>query len=573
MPNYDSLMATFSGLSGRAAVAVAVRAAMRVLPILAGRTVKGQRPFGYWKEGEAAEHSLAVLRCYQVSLLGSSLPNIDAGVKRASDAVATKAGIATNSILNYATHVAAAAAHVAYANVDYAAGHANTYSADSAAAAVAAAAAAASDGALPVLPGSITDYMPDGVSFNYVATADTNLQADVDAVKKIGTIALLAQALWSPYTPIDFTILWGTLQSDFLSLNADFDVWMYWYQARLDGEPLDLELERKWALLPDDILAKSPAEINAHLKFLRSRFPRDAPPEIPESQEPGLQFALQEDGRIDLRPSGFAPPDDVAEILAMRGVIIEALDDLLILLAGSNAYPLIAQVADRYKSAISASELSVDLLYAYGVRLENSRTRLEAEIKSGDCPAMAVPAGEALDSVIALHGPVVYSTARGRELLGRARAFAADGLDVSAYKPTARQVATAVGKAEEAVTELAREAIKQASDEIGEGKHPERSTQIARSALSNFMIAAAKGVQKALTPEVMAETMTKGAYMAATTAAVYAAYTTAPALWAFFITNKALLYDFSMAAGCELSWLPSFLNWLEKLKQRVRLSI
>ena len=331
-------------------------------------------------------------------------------------------------------------------------------------------------------------------------------------------------------------------------------------------------------MLPDDILDKAPIEINAHLRslrdeHLRSQFPPDAPPEIPESQEPGLQFATQDDGRIDLRPSGFATPDDVAEILAMRGVIVEALDDLLILLAGSNAHPFIAQVADRYKSAISADELSVDLLYAYGVRLENSQTRLEAEIKSGDCPAMAVPAGEALDSVIALHGPVVYSTARGKELVERARAFAADGLDVSAYKPTAQQVATAIGKAEEAVTELAREAIRQASDEIGEGKHPERSTQIARLALSNFLIAAAKGVQKALTPEVMTETMTKGAYMAATTAAVYADYTTTPALWAFFITNKALLYDFSMAAGCELSWLPSFLNWLEKLKQQVRLSI
>ena len=315
---------------------------------------------------------------------------------------------------------------------------------------------------------------------------------------------------------------------------------------------------------------------------MRSQVPQDAIPDIPESQEPGLQFAPQEDGRIDLRPSGIAPPDDVAEILAMRGVIVEVIDDLQILLAGSNAYPSIAQVADCYKSAISASELSIDLLYAYGVRLENSRSGLEAEIKSGDCPTMAVPAGEALDSVIALHGPVVYSTTRGKVLVERARAFEGAGLNVSAYKPVAQHVAAAIDKAEGAVTELARETIKQASDEIGEGKHPERSTQIARTALSNFMIAAAKGVQNGFAPETVVDgvkdgikeghkTIAKWGYVGGTTAAGIAAYAAAPALLSFFIANQALLHQFSAVAGCELSWLPSFLNWLER--QRARLNI
>ena len=249
------------------------------------------------------------------------------------------------------------------------------------------------------------------------------------------------------------------------------------------------------------MLATKPNEVNAYLKSLRNEHcpTLNLLDAIPESQEPGLQFAPQ-DGRIDLKPSGVASPDDVAEILAMRGAIVEAVDDLLILLAGSNAYPSIAQVAERYKSAISASGLSVDLLYAYGVRLENSRSRLEAEIKSGDCPAMAVPAGEALDSVIALHGPVVYSTARGKELVERARMFSSDGLSVSDYKPTAQQVAAAIDKAEAAVTELARETIKQASDEIGDGKHPERSTQIRAHGSGQFHDRGSDGRAERLCP-------------------------------------------------------------------------
>ena len=370
-------------------------------------------------------------------------------------------------------------------------------------------------------------------------------------------------------------------------MDAGFDVWIDWYHDRLEGRLLDAKLERKWALLLNDALTESAGEINARLKAVRDEHfghqaSQETIPEIPESQEPGLQFAPREDGRIDLTPSGIAPPDDVAEILAMRGVIVEALDDLLILLAGSNAYPSIAQVADRYKSAISADELSVDLLYAYGVRLENSRTRLEVEIKSGDCPAMAVPAGEALDSVIALHGPVVYSTARGKELVERARAFEADGLDVSAYKSAAQQVATAIDEADEAVTKLARETIRQASDEIGEGKHPERSAQLGHTTLSNFMIAAAKGVQQGFAAQALEEgvkdgikdghkTIAKWGYVGSATAVGIAAYAAAPAVLSFFIANQPLLHQFSIVAGCELSWLPSFLNWLER--QRARINI
>jgi hypothetical protein len=71
----------------------------------------------------------------------------------------------------------------------------------------------------------------------------------------------------------------------------------------------------------------------------------------------------------------------------------------------------------------------------------------------------------------------------------------------------AQHVAAPIDKAEAAVTELARETIKQASEEIGEGKHPERSTQIT---LGNFMIAAAKGVQSGLAPETVVDGVKDG---------------------------------------------------------------
>lgn len=51
-------------------------------------------------------------------------------------------------------------------------------------------------------------------------------------------------------------------------LGNGFDYWADWYAARLHGEPLDEDLARKICLLPEEILAQSPAEINAYLKSL-----------------------------------------------------------------------------------------------------------------------------------------------------------------------------------------------------------------------------------------------------------------------------------------------------------------
>jgi GTPase SAR1 family protein len=53
------------------------------------------------------------------------------------------------------------------------------------------------------------------------------------------------------------------------SLDAGFEVWIDWYQDRIDGKPFDWEIERQWALLSKEQLSQSPAEINAYLKRLR----------------------------------------------------------------------------------------------------------------------------------------------------------------------------------------------------------------------------------------------------------------------------------------------------------------
>jgi hypothetical protein len=386
--------------------------------------------------------------------------------------------------------------------------------------------------------------------------------------------------------------LWSELQRDLLSLHESFRIWVNWYQNRLNGQPLDMELERQLALLPDEVLSQEPAAINAYLTQIWLEHthtptpdnPDVFPPELPSEQEPGLQFASRDDGKIDLKRSGIALKDDLAEIAAMRGVMVEAADDLIAILEGSNAHGTISRVAQRYKDIISSSELSIDQLYAYGVRLENARDRINREAQTGDYPELAVAAGEAIDSVIALHGPTIYSTSRGRELIENARAFREEKIDVETFKPIAENVADAIYGAEETATENAREIIRETVHDIGEGPHPERSTQIGRTALSNFVIAAANGVHRACHPDTVGQSVEDGVkdgFKKLATGAVLAAPAVAgaavvktcavvvPSLWGFFLANSPLLHQLSGVAGAELSWLPSFLHWVEAKRAKL----
>jgi hypothetical protein len=80
---------------------------------------------------------------------------------------------------------------------------------------------------------------------------------------------LLTQPLWHEATPPFVEARWKHLKSYLWGLSAGFEVWVEWYQDRLDGKPFDREIETQWALLSEERLAQSPAEINAYLKRLR----------------------------------------------------------------------------------------------------------------------------------------------------------------------------------------------------------------------------------------------------------------------------------------------------------------
>ena len=91
MAQYDQdyFRKQFEGLPPKAKAIIALRAAMRVLPLLAYRRNSDDQPFSYWKEGDRDRHALDILRSYQASAFVNSLTK--AGSADASSSAANAA--------------------------------------------------------------------------------------------------------------------------------------------------------------------------------------------------------------------------------------------------------------------------------------------------------------------------------------------------------------------------------------------------------------------------------------------------------------------------------------------------
>ena len=248
---YDSLRAL---TAPKAQAIIALRAAMRVLPVLSYRRSGDSEPFAYWNSADRGRHALAIVRCYQASAFVNSLTKADSSAANAAAPHADAAASAANA------NASNAAAYAAYA-----ASNAATAAADAAKAAAAAAnvanvnayAANATKAAANAAP-----YAAYAAPYAANAAAYAASLADIKRIEKRiksgkgmpdkRLLALLSSTLWPEAAPTEFNTLAKRLSEDLQSLNAGFEVWIDWYQDRLDGRPFDWEIERQWALIRDE---------------------------------------------------------------------------------------------------------------------------------------------------------------------------------------------------------------------------------------------------------------------------------------------------------------------------------
>jgi GTPase SAR1 family protein len=274
----DSLKSQLKQVHPKAAAIIGLRAALRALPVLAIRSKDKGRAFGFWKANARNRNLLAIFRCYQAGNYSNSLLELDKHSIRLAATAVRAAGADANAAIS-----AAATAH-------YAAVRAAQYATDACADAIATLAYRAADfsgEAYSDVAAYATDSYANAAAYSahyamYAAAAAGAAPAITAALEHdltvIGAIRsrrnrakFFEQPLWPEGAPAPMKVLWQRLKEELEALDAGFDIWTDWYEDRLISRPLDLEVERNWALLPESRLAQKVAEVNAYLRSLLLR--------------------------------------------------------------------------------------------------------------------------------------------------------------------------------------------------------------------------------------------------------------------------------------------------------------
>lgn len=283
--------------------------------------------------------------------------------------------------------------------------------------------------------------------------------------------------------------------------------------------------------------------------------------------EAGPSFRLGAFGKLALAPASFASDLDLAELGAVREVLTEAADELVAVTTGSNTHHSIHLIAKKYRGALGngRGDLAVDLLYLYGVRLQNAAERFASAVAAGDLPDGSFSVGEALDSVVALHAPAIMSTEVGRELVRKAQSYSSSGEELQRFRALSEDLVAALDKSSLLERDTADDLAALAAG-IFDGPDTGLTAQAVRASNNNAVAWCAKALR--LGAGVVATTVvTEGLIQSRVGAqSVHLAKEVLDHIWTFFGTNAGLLLDLAALPFADLQWVASFIRWLETKK-------
>jgi hypothetical protein len=273
------------------AVALATRAALRVLPLLGtrrpGATLTSNRDI--------------ILLCFRAAAVAWVEANhgMEIGAVEAANSAA------------YAAHSAdMTPSDAAVANIIGDAAHAT--SADRPAAAAADAIFANRFSAAP-FAAARSVARDEALEFEKADSLDQRRRVAVEVTRR---------PLWPEKTPRVFLNAWGRLKAQLLSVDEDWNVWTDWYEHRLAGRAsAERRLDLTYVSSPDEIWHQGPKVVNAEIRQLieseraSHRLPSEA--SLPAQTARSAAFVRHNSGVIDVGPPSLkdklADAEDVQE--------------------------------------------------------------------------------------------------------------------------------------------------------------------------------------------------------------------------------------------------------------------
>ena len=283
------------------------------------------------------------------------------------------------------------------------------------------------------------------------------------------------------------------------------------------------------------------------------------PPTLPRARA-GVRFRVSDSDQISIDRAGSSSEGVSQSDLPMYEALLSSVNDFLDSSRGTNAFQHIRSVACKYREVLVNETLSIDLLYAYGIRLENARSNMEEKIHRDELPDLETKLKEPLDSVLSIHGVSVLSTRRGRHLISLSRQYNQQDSDDNSYKEAAQEFVHAVQQAKNLFEAEVREEIDPFNSEIGLGRFPKRSRHIGRTFNLNLMLAIGSISIAALDLSLAHS----GAFSSAILSASAISANLAKSTLSFMIQYEDVLKLLAAAAREELSWLPRLLNWIRR---------
>lgn len=323
-------------------------------------------------------------------------------------------------------------------------------------------------------------------------------------------------------------------------------------------------IEKRFKSASDELLveAMERIELNNNLDWGREDFlydddvekvekPKWEITELPQ-QVNSPQFEIGADGRIQFALTGELNQSELKSLEGLLTALTEAVEDAVAGLLGTNAHTSILSRIHGYQEILSKRPLAIDLLFASGVRLENARSRLFIDIEAGELPKLPANADEALSTLLDLHGVVITSTERGRQLLQHSMQYANKQMPSEKEKAIYQQIAKAMSAAKGVISDEVAEYINQVVSEMGQGPHPERSMAIATSGINNVLSMVATIVLPTIGTDVLVGM-----------GAVEALNPVLNASFAFVNDTLPVIREYTGFVGVDMSWLSGFVSRFE----------
>lgn len=240
------------------AIAFALRGALRILPLLANSVSSDQDPFPFWEKAQRADNLISIMLALNATML-QVLNDQEQDLVYEAESVQQAAIVAEKSEID--SKIISEASAVCRSVVS--------------AALVASCFAKSTIAGTHFLHFTVDISDLNNIKSRQEESSDYSsyikqLEAELISLNddSLSAADFLGMPLWTVPFPHPLEGSVGKLLDQINSLEADFGLWIDWYQQIADGKPVDVEFMQRALTLPEEIKAQGAKAINVYMAAL-----------------------------------------------------------------------------------------------------------------------------------------------------------------------------------------------------------------------------------------------------------------------------------------------------------------